>query len=411
VSTYFNYIPLRNVKNINKHAALDLIRFTPGGISRVKLASRMELTRAAVTAIVNDLLASGAICESNTDLATTGRPPIALEINPQRGFVVGVDMGATHLTILIANCAAHVIEELEMPFDITRGPVACLDQADAVLREVTEKAGIRLKDLLAFGLGVPGPILAEAGTVIAPPIMPGWDRYPIRDSLEKRWGRPVSLNNDAELGAVGEWAYGAGRSARNLAYIKVGTGVGAGLLLDGHIYRGASGSAGEIGHLTVETNGTVCTCGNRGCLETVASGPAIAHRAAEAIGAGRQTQISPRDSRGGITAEDVAAAAVRGDLIAQKIIAEAGAHLGVAIAGLVNLINPNMVVVGGGVAQIGDLFLEPVRREVRRRSLPASARMVQITTALLGRRSISMGAVVQAASIGLHQIADAKSAG
>ena len=411
MSAYFNYIPTRNVKNINRHAALDLIRFTPGGISRVKLAQRMDLTRAAVSAIVNDLLASEAIHESNTALSNIGRPAVALEINPQRGFVAGVDMGATHLTILVANCAAHVIEEMEIPFDITRDPAACLDQADELLREVTRRACIQVEDLLAIGLGVPGPILAEAGTVIAPPIMPGWDRYPIRDTLEKRWGRRVSLNNDAELGAVGEWAYGAGRSARNLAYIKVGTGVGAGLLLDGHIYRGATGSAGEIGHLTVDVNGPVCTCGNRGCLETIASGQAIARRAQEAVRAGKQTQMSLQGNNGILTAEDVATAAGRGDLVAQQIIAESGAQLGVAIAGLVNLINPNMVVVGGGVAQIGDLFLEPVRREVRRRSLPASARTVQITTALLGRRSISMGAVVQAASIGLHQIADGKSAG
>jgi len=194
---------------------------------------------------------------------------------------------------------------------------------------------------------------------------------------------------------------------RNLAYIKVGTGVGAGLLLEGHIYRGATGSAGEIGHLTVDINGSLCTCGNRGCLETIASGPAIAQRGREAIAAGKQTQlVTP--PKGALRAEDVAAAASRGDLVAQQIIAEAGAQLGVAIAGLINLINPNMVVVGGGVASIGDLFLEPVRREVRRRSLPASVRALQITTALLGERSVSIGAVVQAISIGLHEIADSR---
>ena len=372
----------------------------------MQLAQQMNLTRAALTAIVNDLMECGVISEASSRLANTGRPPISLEINPKRGCVAGVDMGATHLTIMVANCAAHVIAEKEIPFDIAQGPKVCIEQADLLLREVVSGAGLQMSDLLAIGVGVPGPIMAEAGMVVSPPIMPGWDRFPIRATLEKLWGSPISLNNDAELGAVGEWAYGAGRSAQNLAYIKVGTGVGAGLLLDGHIYGGASGSAGEIGHLTIDTNGAVCTCGNRGCLETFASGPAIARQAQEAVTQKKQTQLAGSN----ITAQDVAVAARRGDLIAQQIIAEAGAQLGVAIAGLINLINPNMVVVGGGVAQIGDLFLEPVRKEVRRRSLPGSVRAVQITTALLGRRSISMGAVVQALSIALHRIADEKNA-
>lgn len=407
MSTYFNYIPTKNVKNINKHAALDLIRFTPGGISRVQLAQRMNLTRAAVTSIVNDLMECGVICESSSRLSTAGRPPISLEINPQRGFVAGVDMGATHISIVIANCAAHVIAEKETSFNIADGPETCLDRADSLLRETVRQTGIELGDLLAIGVGVPGPIMSEAGMVVAPPIMPGWDRYPIRATLEKRWNCPVSLNNDAELGAVGEWAYGAARSAANLAYIKVGTGVGAGLLLDGHIYRGATGSAGEIGHLTIDPNGSLCTCGNRGCLETFASGTAIARQAREIVAKNQPTQLA-QFGRDQMTARIVADAARHGDLAAQQIIAEAGAQLGVALAGLVNLINPNMVVVGGGVAQIGDLFLEPVRREVKRRSLPGSVNTMQITTALLGRRSVGMGAVVQAISIALHHIADEK---
>ncbi|HEY6074661.1 MAG TPA: ROK family protein [Anaerolineales bacterium] len=368
----------------------------------------MDLTRAAVTLIINDLMASGIICETSSSLPTTGRPPINLEVNPGRGKVAGIDMGATHISLMIANCAAQPIGEAEIAINIADGPEHCLNQADALLHDVAKGAGIEFKDLLAIGIGVPGPIQSEAGMVVAPPIMPGWDRFPIRASLEKRWGCPISLNNDAELGAVGEWAYGAGRSTRNLAYIKVGTGVGAGLLLDGHTYRGASGSAGEIGHLTMDVDGELCTCGNRGCLETLASGPAIARRAQRAAASGRQTQLGLQGSEGALTARDVAAAARRGDLLSQQIIVEAGKHLGIAIAGLVNLINPNMIVVGGGVAQIGDFFLEPVRHEVRRRSLPASVRAVQITTALLGRRSCAIGAVVQALSIALHQIADGR---
>lgn len=409
MSIYFSHIPTQNIKNINKHAALDLIRFAPGGISRVDLAKRMNLTRAAISTIISDLLNSGIILESANRTPGAGRPPILLEINPQCAYVAGIDMGATHLTVMIANGAAHIVEEKEVPFEISRGPQACLDQADAVLRELLAKVRLQISDLKAIGVGVPGPIVSEEGMVLSPPIMPGWDRFPIRTTLEARWGCPVSLNNDAELGAVGEWAYGAGRSVQHLVYIKVGTGVGAGLLLDGHIYRGATGSAGEIGHITIDENGRLCTCGNRGCLETVAGGIGIAQIAREAVLSKKATQLAAIASLEQITAYDVATAARRGDLVAQQILAQAGAYLGIAVASLVNLINPEMVIVGGGVAQIGDLLLEQIRLAVKKRSLPAVANKVQITTALLGRRSIGIGAIVQALSVALHMLADRKS--
>jgi glucokinase-like ROK family protein len=408
LTSFFNYFPTINVKNLNKHTALDLVRFTPGGISRAGLAQQLLLSRAAVTAIVNDLLQSGAIREAESRTANGGRPPIILEINPGGGHVAGVDMGAAHLGIIVANFTAQVLAEADVPFDIAQGPQACLAQADELLRTLLKKAGIPLERLLAIGVGVPGPVQSEAGTVIAPPIMPGWDRYPIRERLEEIWACPVSLNNDAELGALGEWAYGAGRAARNLAYIKVGTGVGAGLLLDGQIYRGSTGSAGEIGHLTIDENGLLCNCGNRGCLETLTGGQAIARQAQEAVRSGRRTQMAEVQPVESLSAMHVADAAQRGDHLAQQILSKAGGHLGVALAGLVNLFNPNMVVVGGGVAQIGDLFLEPVRQAVHKRSLPAAAQAVRISTALLGRRSSSMGAVVQALTIALHQFAEGK---
>ncbi len=400
--------PIQNVKNINKHTVLDLIRFTPGGISRVEIARHMDLSRAAVTTIVNDLLATGIIHEAESRIVNNGRPPIVLEINPSRGYVVGVDFGATHLSLLVADLSARIREETEVAINIQDGPEACLDEADKRVRELLSKAGISLGEVLAIGIGVPGPIVTEAGMVVAPPIMPGWDRYPIRDTLEKMWGRPVSVNNDAELGALGEWASGAGRGERNLVYIKVGTGIGAGLLIDGQIFRGATGSAGEIGHLTIDENGPLCTCGNHGCLEAVAGGRAIALQAQQAVQSGQRTQLSAIRPLENITAKDVASAARRGDLLAQQILGRAGRHIGSAIAGLVNMFNPGMIIIGGGVAQTGDILLEPMRQTVQRRSLPAATRIVRITTAMLGRRSSSMGAIIQALTLALHQVADQK---
>jgi glucokinase len=238
--------------------------------------------------------------------------------------------------------------------------------------------------------------------------MPGWDRFPIRTALEKQWGVSVTLNNDAELGALGEWAYGAGRGEKNLAFIKVGSGIGAGLIINRQIYGGTTGSAGEIGHLTVEENGPLCACGNHGCLEALAGGHAIAAQGRKLVASGKRTLLSEK-SLDSITARDVVEAARRGDLAAQEIIKRSGAYIGTAIAGLINLINPGTVIIGGGVAQVGDLLTAPIRQAVRERSLRASEHRVRITTAMLGRRSSLIGALVQAIHIAIHATIERKS--
>ena len=398
--------PIKLVKHINKHAVLDLIRFTPGGISRVDLAQRLDLSKAAMTMIVNDLLKSQVIHETEVSNRQSGRPPIFLEINAERGHVVGIDLGATHISILLTDFGARIIDEVEVPYSVATGPEIWLPLVDNLISNLLKKNELTFKNISAIGLGVPGPIDNESGMVFAPPIMPGWDGYPIQKTLENKWGLPISLNNDAELGALGEWAYGVGRGDSYLAYIKVGSGIGAGLLLNGQIYHGATGSAGEIGHLTIVENGPLCDCGNYGCLEALAGGKAIARQAREAIQKGQRTLLSSMGPVETISARDVTIAARRGDLVSQKIIAEAGRYLGIAIAGLVNLFNPQTVVVGGAVAQIGDLLLQPIRDTVTQRSLQASARTVKINTAILRRHSSGLGAVVQALSIALHQVAD-----
>lgn len=398
------------VKNINKHALLELVRFASGGISRADLARQMGLSRAAISSIVNDLLATDILRETQRETqretVSSGRPPINLEINPQRGFVVGIDIGVTHISMGVADLAAQVLHEIDIPFSVEQGPKHGLALVDKELRDLLSQAGIMLEAILAIGVGVPGPVVADKGAVSEPPVMPGWNNFPIRDHLQTLWGCPISLNNDAEMGALGEWVYGAGRGEQHLAYIKVGSGIGAGFLLNGRIYCGVSGSAGEIGHITVDPNGPRCTCGNRGCLEVFSGGQAIAKQAQEAMRSNGRTQLSSLAPIDKITAREVAMAAQRGDLAAQQILAQAGAALGTAVANFINLLNPGMVVIGGGVAQIGDLFLQPIREAVQERSLRAVAQNVRITAAVLGRRSSLMGAVAQAITISLHQLAD-----
>ena len=360
------------------------------------MRASLAITRSAVTTIVNDLIGAGIVREAEDGPTTGGRRPILLELNPQRGKFVGIDIGATYVDFLVTDFACQVVYEMERPFDILTSPEPGLNHIDRYLREMLAELSLELRDVLVIGVGIPGPVVADAGLVISPPLMPGWDNYPIRSHLEKMWQLPVSLNNDAELGALGEWAYGAGRGERHLAYIKVGSGIGAGLLLDGRIFRGATGSAGEIGHTTIREDGPLCACGNHGCLETLAGGKAIASQAIKAVQSGRRTTMASFDPVSNITARDVADAARRGDLVAQQIMKDAGTYLGIAIASLVNLFNPNMVVVGGGIAQMGDLLLQPIRQVVEKRSLRSSVQAVRINTSVLGRRSSSMGAVVQA---------------
>jgi len=367
----------------------------------------MGLTRAAVSLIVNDLLESGVVQEAESRSAPSGRPPVTLEINPKRGLVGAIDMGATHVSIALADFTARILQEVEFPFDIKDGPKVCLERANRNLLNLLESQGLTISNLSAVGVGVPGPVITEAGMVVAPPIMPGWDRYPIRASLEEIFGCPVTLNNDAELGALGEWAYGAGRGEKNIAYIKVGSGIGAGLILNQQIYGGTTGAAGEIGHLTIDENGPLCNCGNRGCLEAFASGHAIALQGQALVSSGKRTLLSefPLEQ---VTAHEVAEAARRGDLHAQEILRRAGTFIGIAIAGLINLFNPSIVIIGGGVAQVGDILTAPIRQAVRERAMRASEQSVRITTGILGRRSLLIGATVQAINVAIHIAAEQK---
>ena len=392
----------QNTKNFNKHAIIDLIRFTPNGISRIELARELGLTRAAITSSVNDLLDVELVREIEGKYPN-GRKPIVLEINPTRGYVMGVDIGATHITTLLANYSAQVIGEMECSIDVREGPYKILDQVCDMITQLPDKSGISLKDVHAIGVGVPGPVIAGTGMVSDPPIMPGWDRFHIDAFLYKKLGLPVTVSNDAELGAVGEWAYGAGRGERNLAYIKVGRGIGAGLLIDGQVYHGATGSAGEIGHITIEENGPLCSCGNRGCLEAIAGGNAVAVNAIEKIKNGGRSSLSSIRPIESITSGIVIDEAFKGDLLSQQILADAGRHLGTAIAGLVNLFNPNIVIIGGNMARIGDLLLEPIRKAVQERSLRAASSNLRVSTALLGKHSSGMGAIVEALNLVIHR--------
>ncbi|MDH7488765.1 MAG: ROK family transcriptional regulator [Anaerolineae bacterium] len=385
-------IDFGRMREMNRSLILNVIR-QEGSVSRAAIARRTRLSRSTVSSIVSELLEANLVHEVGRGRSSGGRRPILINLNYNAGYVVGVDLGATHLIILIANLNGDVVARRETDFSVAVGPDAGLKQIADAVRQCLADAGVPAERVRGLGMGVPGPVEYAEGRVVAPPIMPGWHGVALRDRLSRELGVPVYVDNDANLGALSEHCHGAGRGYANLAYIKVGTGIGCGLILGGQLYRGEFGSAGEIGHVTIDENGPPCKCGSYGCLESMAGGPAIALRAQQAIRAGQATSLAAIQPPESITARDVALAAQMGDKLAQQLFAEAGRHIGVALASLANLLNPGLIVIGGGVAQAGRLLLDPIRKTLEQRALQPVAQSTRVVQSVVGRDASALGAV------------------
>lgn len=311
--------------------------------------------------------------------------------------MVGVDLGGTKIYTALAAADGRVLAEVKVPTGAENGLEHVVNRIVESVDQVQGAASVPAPGLAALGLGAPGPLNAAAGIIHLAPNL-GWRDVPIKRILEERLSVPVLLDNDANLAALGEYRYGAGRGEENMVYITVSTGVGGALILGGRLYRGSSDSAGEIGHMTVLPDGPLCGCGNRGCLEAVASGTAIAREARELVrkGGGQKVLQESGGNPAGISAASVAAAAAAGDAGAAAIIDRAAGFLGVGIANVLNLLNPSLVLLGGGVMEIGRPVWEAVHREVRDRALEAARNRARLAPAALGGRAGVMGAVALA---------------
>lgn len=311
-------------------------------------------------------------------------------------YVVGVDIGGTKIYTALATLDGKVRAELKVPTRAVQGYEGVVNRITETVAEVQRTAGVSGK-LLRVGVGAPGPLDIEKGIIHAAPNL-GWTEVPLKDSLEKVLKVPVYVDNDANLAAWGEFLYGAGKGAETLVYITVSTGIGGGLVLGGRLYRGASYGAGEIGHVTVLPDGPECHCGNRGCLEALASGTAVAWEARRLItaGGGRAILELAGGSVEAVTAETVGAAGLRGDAEAQDLLRNAARWLGIGIAGVLNLLNPAVVVLGGGVMKSAPLFWTTLEEEVKRRAFKSAWEAARLVTAELGGRSGVLGAVAYA---------------
>ncbi|WP_344321488.1 ROK family transcriptional regulator [Streptomyces macrosporus] len=369
----------------NAHQARLLRLLRDGGPnSRAQLGDLVDLSRSKLAVEIDRLLETGLVVADGLAASRGGRRSHNIRLAPGLRFL-GIDIGATSVDVAVTNAELEVLGHLNQPMDVREGPVAVFEQVLSMAAKLRATGVAEGFD--GAGIGVPGPVRFPEGVPVAPPIMPGWDGFPVREALSQELGCPVMVDNDVNLMALGEQHAGVARSVQDFLCVKIGTGVGCGIVAGGEVYRGATGSAGDIGHIQVEhgSQGRQCACGNRGCLEAYFGGAALARDAEEAARDGRSPELASRlEAAGRLTAADVAAAASAGDTASLDLIRVGGNRIGQVIAGLVSFFNPGLVVIGGGVTGLGHTLLASIRTQVYRQSLPLATGNLPIVLGELG---------------------------
>ncbi len=356
-----------------------------GAVSRADLARRAALAPSTVSAVVSDLQAAGLVVEPAEPVhpaarAPVGRPPVLIALHRKAGVVAGIDFGKRHLRMAISDLSHQLLAERHRTLDVDLPATEAIRVARRMFEDALDEAGVRSEELVGVGMGLPGPVHRPSGELGNSTILPGWVGVRASDAVSAALGHAVQVENDANLGALGEWMWGAGRGADHMAYVKASTGIGAGFIVAGQPYVGAGGTAGEIGHTVIDPGGPICRCGNRGCLETLAGAPAV-------LGSLRDVHSDD------LTLSEAVAYALRGDAGCQRAIADAGAAIGTAVATLCNLFNPHRVIVGGDLGAAGELLLGPIRDSLARGAIRSAADDVEVVQGALGERAEVLGAV------------------
>ena len=362
-----------DLRQSNRERLLHLLR-SHGAMTQAQLARASGLSPATVSSIARELREEGWV-----DDVGTGGKRTALSLSRTAGVAVGIDFDHSHVRVAIADLAHNVLAEASEPLDVDHEAEEGIGLAGKLVRELLHDVGVSPDGVTGVGMGLPGPLRRDTGQVGDSAILPGWIGARPEAMMSEELGLEVRVENDANLGALAEIVWGAGRGCSELLYVKVASGVGAGLVLNGRLYKGHAGTAGEIGHVTVDESGPVCRCGNRGCLEVYAGADAV---------------LDPLRRRHGanITLRQVIAFAQEGDLGCQRVIADAGRSLGLAIAGTCNLLAPERVIVGGELAAAGEILLDPLRTIAQRAAI-ASLRATPVLQGVLGERAEVLGAV------------------
>lgn len=380
------------LKELNRARVLEIL-LHERVLSRPELAKRTGLSRATVALLVDDLLAAGLVLERGLGDSGGGRPPVMLEFNPQAALALGARLRDHAWGMVLTDLDGHVVRRCDVPL-VGLSPEAAILALQAGVTALTAQTNYA-RLLPAIGLGTPGLVDMATG-VIRTAVDVGWFDVPFGQMAQAALGMPVYVANRSRVGALAELWVGRDRNVQNLIYIAIGTGIAAGVVIEGQLYRGANSSAGELGHITILPDGPLCGCGNRGCLQALASGPAIANRAREYLRYAPDsllaTLVEGHPER--IVAETVFAAAEQGDTLALQVVEETGRYLGIAVATLVNLFNPERIVLGGPVGQSGQVLLSPLRAEVQRRAMAYPLSAVRITASTVGPDAGAVGAAV-----------------
>jgi predicted NBD/HSP70 family sugar kinase len=382
-------------------AVLDLMFWSPG-LSRDTVSTRAAFSKTRANSIVASLLDQGIIEETGPRDSTGGRRAETIRLHRGLGVVLGVDLDATRFDVAVMTPDLHVLARQGDDIDVRRGPGLVLARVRAAMRELLDQCGADPRQVLGIGIGVPGPVNFEAAELVAPPLMPEWDGFSIRADMRSDYAAPIFVDNDVNLMALGE-LWHLRRTLQNFLVIKVSTGIGCGIVCHGEVYRGANGSAGDVGHICVDSHGPRCHCGNIGCVEAMAAGPAIARMGVEAALSGESAMLAGMlaESRAAgpdrsIDFRDVAQASRAGDVASNMIIQRAGGLIGQMLASVVNFFNPSHVFIGGPVARVGPLLLASVRQSVYQRSLALSTRNLEIQYMPSGEDAALIGAGVLA---------------
>lgn len=310
--------------------------------------------------------------------------------------IIGVDIGGTKILAVVADSNGKLLARKHIPTQAASGPEAGIKRIMLAINQVCQQAKISSSDgINGIAIAIAGLVDTPQGILVTSPHLPGWRDVPLKKQIETVFGGQVFIINDAKAAALGEQTFGAGKGVENQIYMTVSTGIGGGIIINGALYMGKAGSAGEIGHMVIDVNGPRCNCGNNGCLETLASGTAVAREVSDRLAKGASSIV--RDMVSGhlqdITAEMVSKAAEQGDAVASEVIHQAGVYLGVGLANLVNIFNPELIIIGGGFAKVGSRLLDPAISEMKRRAFSRPANQVRITVAQLGDNSGTLGAV------------------
>ncbi len=370
--------------------------FWSSGGSRHGMAERLAFSKSKANGLIAGLVDQGLLAEAGLQRSSGGRRAENLQLHAGLGVLVGVDIGATSLDVAVLGPDLTVLAQHAEAADVREGPGVVLARVRVLMRELLARCGADAARVIGIGIGVPGPVNFEIGQLVNPPLMPAWDSFSIRDYLREDYAAPVFVDNDVNLMALGE-LWRLKRSLSNFLVIKIGTGIGCGIVCHGEVYRGAAGSAGDVGHICVDQEGPRCHCGNLGCVEAMAAGPAITRMAVQAAQAGESDALAERlRKHGRIDAVDVGQASRAGDAAANAIVQRAGSLIGQMLASVVNFFNPSHVFIGGGITRIGPLFLAAVRQSVYQRSLALSTRHLEIQYTPLGAQAGLVGAGVLA---------------